>query len=347
MKFGHVFKQTLRNEGFPPDWVDSAISYSQLKKCINRLTSELADVGLDPQTLSRLIKQVEERNAKEAEEHDDRPFEYLLNEDDGTEKGNRHKPFQPKLLFYVNEKTGELDSAILDEETKKKLHMLALESGMTNLRVLEEPEETRPMGCGTPLQTVNGQENRRRPGYRTVVVHLTSDSEFFTKLSSELSGLETLQEREEKRMHTQIEELGRQVAKLTDPDRRSNKKLITVWRQIFQTYVENDIFFGTREVDHGEHDAEKAAQRFQKFANTIAQQGLVDKFKKPVYMEALTSFMNINREILQGLRFGEINRTAMMKILKSEYSPLPPSTFDNFPLPGEPQTSSLVLTTVH
>jgi hypothetical protein len=316
MKFGHVFKQTLRNEGFPPDWVDSAISYSQLKKCINRLTSELADVGLDPQTLSRLIKQVEERNAKEAEEHDDRPFEYLLNEDDGTEKGNRHKPFQPKLLFYVNEKTGELDSAILDEETKKKLHMLALESGMTNLRVLEEPEETRPMGCGTPLQTVNGQENRRRPGYRTVVVHLTSDSEFFTKLSSELSGLETLQEREEKRMHTQIEELGRQVAKLTDPDRRSNKKLITVWRQIFQTYVENDIFFGTREVDHGEHDAEKAAQRFQKFANTIAQQGLVDKFKKPVYMEALTSFMNINREILQGLRFGEINRTAMMKILK-------------------------------
>ena len=41
MKFGHVFKQSLRNEGFPPEWVDSAISYSQLKKVINRLTDEL------------------------------------------------------------------------------------------------------------------------------------------------------------------------------------------------------------------------------------------------------------------------------------------------------------------
>ncbi|KAF2648601.1 RING-14 protein-like protein [Lophiostoma macrostomum CBS 122681] len=319
MKFGHVFKQTLKNEGFPPDWVESAISYSQLKKCINRLTSELSEVGLNPQTLARLIKQVEERNAKEAQEntkHADSPLEYLLNHEDGPEKGGVQKPFQPKLLFHVNEKTGELDSAMLDEETKKKLHMLALESGLTDLRVLEEPDDSKSIESGASSHTVIGHECRRRPGYKTVEVQLTSDSEFFTKLSSELSGLETLQDREEKRMHDKIEELGKQVAKLTDPDRRSNKKLIAVWRQIFQIYVENDIFFGTRETDHGGHDAGMAAQRFQKFANTIAQQGLVDKFKKPECLQALTSFMNINREILQGLKFGEINRTAMTKILK-------------------------------
>ena len=69
MKFGHLFKQTLRDEGFPPEWVDSAISYSQLKKCIKRLTDELQQVGLDPATLSKLLKHVEDYNA--STEHDD------------------------------------------------------------------------------------------------------------------------------------------------------------------------------------------------------------------------------------------------------------------------------------
>lgn len=318
MKFGHSFKQALKNEGFPPDWVDSAISYQQLKKCINRLTNELAELGLDPQTLKRLLKQVEDYNASKSLE-DDRPLEYLLSqEEDGLASGSgeKRKPFHPKLLFYVNEITGELDSARLDEETRQKLQMLAIGTGMTNLRVVQDPEspQTEPDSADY-LQ--KGTGIGRRPGYRTVEVPLTSDSEFFTKLADALSGLEVLQEREEQRMHNEITELGKQVARLTNPDRRANKKLIAVWRQIFQIYVESDIFFGSTETDHGSRDSEHARDKFQQFANTIAQQGLVDRFKKPENLRALNMFMHVNREILQGLRFGEINRTAMMKILKS------------------------------
>ena len=321
MKFGHVFKQCLRNEGFPPEWVDSAISYSQLKKVINRLTDELQQVGLDPATLSKLLKHVEDYNASADKDEDrDRPFEYILNGNNAeTTSPKARKPFHPKLLFYVNERNGDVDSASIDEETKRKLQMLAVETGMTDLRVFEDAEPTTKSTLTSTSESPEVKEavvRGSRPGYRTVEVPLTSDTEFFTRLTSEVAGLEKLQEREEKRMHTQIEDLGKQIAKLTDVNKRSNKKTITAWRQVFQMYIEEGIFFGTTEMDHKSHDADKATQRLAEFSNKIARAGLVEKFKKKENMQALNMFMHINREILQGLRFGEINHNAMIKILK-------------------------------
>lgn len=313
MKFGHAFKQSLRNEGFPPEWVDAAISYSQLKKCIKRLTDELRQVGLDPVTLSKLLKHVEDYNAA-AGQHDDqeRPFEYILNGDDRSASLPRsRKAFHPKLLFYVDEATGEVHSAQLDDETKRKLQMLAVETGMTEMRVFDETT------CSVKASDVAAHGSSNRPGYRTVEVPITSDTEFFTRLTSEVSGLEKLQEREQKRMNVNIEELGRQIARLTDPDHRSSKKMLSAWRQVFQMYVEEGIFFGTTEMDHKAHDADKAMQRLAVFSNKVAKAGLVEKMKKKDNLRALNSFMHINREILQGLRFGEINHSAMLKILKS------------------------------
>jgi len=52
------------------------------------------------------------------------------------------------------------------------------------------------------------------------------------------------------------------------------------------------------------------------FSNKIAKAGLVEQLKKKENLQALNTFMHINREILQGLRFGEINHNAMIKILK-------------------------------
>ncbi|KAF2026723.1 RING-14 protein-like protein [Setomelanomma holmii] len=319
MKFGHAFKQSLSNEGFPPEWVDSAISYSQLKKCIKRLTDELQQVGLDPETLSKLLKHVEDYNAStDQDEEPERPFEYILDSNHATDASKARKPFQPKLLFYVDEATGEVHSAKLDEETKEKLQMLAVETGISDLRVFEDTASLKSDAAQAQNQAENRQTNtsQNRPGYRTVEIPLTSDTEFFTRLSSEVTGLEKLQEREEKRMHTQIEDLGKQIAKMTDPDRRSNRKTLAAWRQVFQIYVEEGIFFGNTETDHKSHDSEKAMQRLAEFSNKVAQAGIVERLKKKDNIRALNMFMHINREILQGLRFGEINHSAMVKILK-------------------------------
>lgn len=55
MKFSHELKAALVKEGFPAHWVESAVPYSQLKKVIKKVTTELGSLGLDPETLGQLI----------------------------------------------------------------------------------------------------------------------------------------------------------------------------------------------------------------------------------------------------------------------------------------------------
>jgi len=58
MKFAHDFKDTLERGEYPPQWVESAISYRQLKKCIRKVQEELAALGLDTETLNGLWQAV-------------------------------------------------------------------------------------------------------------------------------------------------------------------------------------------------------------------------------------------------------------------------------------------------
>lgn len=55
MKFAHEFKEALAREGFPPHWLESAVPYGQLKKCIKKVESELKAIGLDSSTLAQLM----------------------------------------------------------------------------------------------------------------------------------------------------------------------------------------------------------------------------------------------------------------------------------------------------
>ena len=55
MKFAHEFNSALIKEGFPPHWVESAVPYRQLKKCIKNVESELRGLGFDSATLAQLI----------------------------------------------------------------------------------------------------------------------------------------------------------------------------------------------------------------------------------------------------------------------------------------------------
>lgn len=42
--------------GFPSQWVDVAIPYGRLKKCLKKVQKELGDLGLGPDTLSVLME---------------------------------------------------------------------------------------------------------------------------------------------------------------------------------------------------------------------------------------------------------------------------------------------------
>lgn len=76
MKFAHEFKEALEREGFPPHWVEAAIPYGQLKKCIKKVERELRSFGLDAQTLGLLVPSNDQKDQ---------------NSNDGTPVGFKYK----------------------------------------------------------------------------------------------------------------------------------------------------------------------------------------------------------------------------------------------------------------
>jgi hypothetical protein len=42
--------------GYPKHWVDTAVPYHQLKKCVKRVQQELRDLGLDKDTMRQLME---------------------------------------------------------------------------------------------------------------------------------------------------------------------------------------------------------------------------------------------------------------------------------------------------
>lgn len=56
MKFAREYEATLEQEQYPQHWVQSSISYRQLKKCIRKVQVELSQLGLDADAVKRLLR---------------------------------------------------------------------------------------------------------------------------------------------------------------------------------------------------------------------------------------------------------------------------------------------------
>ncbi|SCZ97246.1 BZ3500_MvSof-1268-A1-R1_Chr4-2g07085 [Microbotryum saponariae] len=57
MKYGKKYQETLQAPGIPEEWRQQAIEYRQLKKVINRVATELKDLGLTSDVLKDLLSQ--------------------------------------------------------------------------------------------------------------------------------------------------------------------------------------------------------------------------------------------------------------------------------------------------
>jgi len=64
MKFAHEFVASLKKEEYPQGWIDSAISYRKLKKCIKKVEGELRGLGLDPPILKQLWQNINNNTSK-------------------------------------------------------------------------------------------------------------------------------------------------------------------------------------------------------------------------------------------------------------------------------------------
>jgi E3 ubiquitin-protein ligase BAH len=341
MKFAHEYREHLEHSGFPTEWVDSALSYGQLKKCIKKVKRELASIGLDAETLQELLNSEEKRQTSLARREDEedrgtappeeaeeaRPLRYEFRDRTGrrgTMENGLSAPRQayvrPMLLFLVDEQTGEPFDARLAPGTKNYIHQLALNARLTDVRVGELPPASLTRQSSDPGTLDQNGPRRPSRAHRLIEVPLTTDSEFFDQLQNELSSIAKLQTSEKDRLHADITTVGRSLAKATDPQHSKGRQDLAHWRRLFELYVDSRVFFATNERDHGLQNFVSAQKRYMLFIEKAQKLGLLSNFKKPESATALQSFLGINTRLLQNIRFVELNQTAMTKILKSKFS---------------------------
>lgn len=114
-------------------------------------------------------------------------------------------------------------------------------------------------------------------------------------MTSALSSLAELQETTQQEFTITINNLSRDISQASRPSSKGKSDLY-VWRQIFQLWVEAQIFESTREKDRGERDIKETEARLSGFANEVVKRGLGDRrtMKTKESRAALERFLQVN-----------------------------------------------------
>ncbi|KAL9091445.1 MAG: hypothetical protein Q9165_004831, partial [Trypethelium subeluteriae] len=329
MKFGKEYQDALIKGEFPAQWVHSAISYGQLKKCIKKVREELLGIGLDVDTLAHLLRACSVDEAKAVPHSADQSFQYRFSPEIHAENISRRSSsqdsdspeifqgFRPKLLFAVDEESGEPVDAYLAPDTKEYLHQLAVSQRLTDIRITELPGPSIPVE-DEYVSPQGGDEETASSRIRMVEVPLSSDGIFFKRLRAELSGLERLQIEEKQRLTADIRAMSKTLSKSTEPARTlsTHKSDLSVWREIFQLYMESEVFFSSHELDHGFRSSKQVHDKLGSFSAELKRRDVESRLKRKDSKIALNQFLALNVEMFKNLRFQEIEYKAMTKILK-------------------------------
>ncbi|KAF8686458.1 SPX domain [Rhizoctonia solani] len=157
-----------------------------------------------------------------------------------------------------------------------------------------------------------------------VVLPLTADTAFHRVLATALSSLASLRTRTQTRVSDQISGLADTISSCSGPPARDRKSDLYAWREIFQLWVECQIYQGgatERERANGEggiRDVAEAEKRLGMFASEVVERGLGDRrtMKSAKSRDALQTFLNLNLHILDLKKFELANAEAARKILK-------------------------------
>lgn len=270
MKFAKLFQQALSNEHIPPEWIDKAIQYKQLKKRINKVVSELEEIGIHRDDIS----------------YNDVEYDFQIGDD--------HR-VHPHLRIRISPL---IKSIIMD-----KLDTLHYSYQIEPLSVTE---------VSSANSAINPFDDTEP--YYELKISLLEDAKFFQILYDEIEELNTFQEEQELRISGNVERLANDISSLTIPNMK--KSDMYVWREIFQHYIESEIFYSTLERKAGNVDIELSKERLILFCKHINEMHLLDKFKHKESIIAFTAFKNLNFNILQVSTYQSFNTLAVTKILK-------------------------------
>ena len=160
-------------------------------------------------------------------------------------------------------------------------------------------------------------EDSDRHNRHPVSVPLTCDSEFFGLLQEDVQKLDKIQVDQQKALTQEVTALSKDMTQLTSPSKFSKTDMYR-WRELFDIYLQAQIFFSTREQDHGSRNSVAAKRQLVWFQSEVTKRGLHQGFKMPASLRAFSRFTTINAELLLSLRYQEVNQQAVAKILKSK-----------------------------
>jgi E3 ubiquitin-protein ligase BAH len=305
MKFAHSFKDSLATQNFPSHWVDQAIPYGQLKKCLKHVQRELQEYGLDPDTLRALLKPAEGSSPVALRYH--------------LKPTAESHQIRPRLTVILHLQDGIVVDASLTPASRRFLDKIVHElPSKPSTDASEGIQSPSPQAEETPTSPpLSPTEAEPQPGYEVIELPLVFDGEFFTLLQNDVDRLEELQTREREKMNDVIEELGKEISVASRPSRFSRTDLAR-WRDIFELYLDAQVFFATHEQDHGSRSSQGALKQLQWFQNEVEKRQLAQGFKLRESKTAWTQFIKLNASLLSNLQFQELNRLAVYKILKSK-----------------------------
>lgn len=126
MKFAKVLEQTLIEDDIPEEWMEAAIQYKALKKCINKVVNELKFLGLEKNTLKLLFQDADSKIV-ELDENDTTASNPIVAEYTLTKsKDNSHdiKPMLKITLDYSNDQYTDDHIYELGQQLKKRIESL-------------------------------------------------------------------------------------------------------------------------------------------------------------------------------------------------------------------------------
>ena len=306
---------------FPAHWVEQAIPYGQLKKCLKKVQRELQDLGLDSETLRSLIDP--ENTSSVAIKYrlqgksESLPQRTITDTDIYLASGDS-KLVRPTLTVDVHFENGVVVDASLTRTSRRFLQNVASELASNRHRMSNDTTAHTTEGPSSPATPDSPLfSTTEHAHYETIEVPLVFDNQFFQMLQSDVSNFDTLLAEEQRSMTNEIIELRKEIAVVSKPSRFSTTDLAR-WRRIFELYLDAEIFFATSEQNHGSRTSQSALKQLQWFQNEVEKRNLAHHFGLRESHLAFARFLKLNAILLKNLQFQELNQTAVFKILKSE-----------------------------
>ncbi|KAL8719864.1 MAG: hypothetical protein Q9225_003189 [Loekoesia sp. 1 TL-2023] len=302
MKFGREYEATLKQENYPQHWIQSSISYRQLKKCIKKIQSELLELGLDAEKIKQLLRLLGSAEVKEP----------------------KRDPL-PRLRFVVEIDGGELVGASLSPSTKETLQSLVgkgcaetREKDPKQIRTqhLSESRGQKPEHCQREDMGVPSSDSAKHSNLVSIEVPLKNYDEFFQILRYGLSGLNTLHDQEKTALAQDIGGLGQLISQVAAPSRRIQQTDLYEWRAIFGLYLDCNVFFSTSENESFNRSPAEVQNQLGLFSSRLDDLQKTNRFRRKDSNVALQRFLLINANLLRNLKFQQLNVRAAEKILK-------------------------------